>query len=189
MSIPEIAFHLRGVLIAPLFIFAILCFSYETENDWPIWSAGVLIFLLGFLLRIWAQQHLHYRLMVRKHLTTTGPYCFVRNPIYLGNILLCLGCVVVSELVWLVPIAFFYCFGIYSLVVRYEEGHLSEKYGEPYRQFILEVPRWFPRTIRFKNLGLTNKYFRASVISEIQCLFLLLPFILKEVISSFIEHS
>jgi protein-S-isoprenylcysteine O-methyltransferase Ste14 len=183
MSIPRIAYRLRGVLIAPPYIFALLCFSYETENDWVIWPIGVSIFLLGFLLRIWAQQHLHYRLHVRKHFTKTGPYFFVRNPIYLGNILLCLGCVVVSELLWFVPIAFFYCFGIYSLVVRYEEGHLSEKYGEPYRQFMLEVPRWFPKGICLKYLGLINEYFNQSIVSEIQCVFLLLPYFLKELMA------
>jgi len=187
MSIPRMAYRLRGLLIVPLFIFALLCFSYETENDWIIWPVGVSIFLLGFLVRIWAQQHLHYRLHVKKYFTNTGPYFFVRNPIYLGNILLCLGCIVVSELLWLVPIAFFYCFGIYSLVVRYEEGHLMEKYGEPYRQFMLEVPRWFPQTISFKNLEMTNEYLRTSIISEIQCLLLLFPFLLKEIISPLFE--
>jgi protein-S-isoprenylcysteine O-methyltransferase Ste14 len=178
----RMAYHLRGVLIAPLFIFALLCFSYETESDWVIWSGGVSIFILGLLLRIWAQQHLHYRLHVKKHFTDTGPYSFVRNPIYLGNILLCLGCIIVSELLWLTPIAFFYCFGIYSLVVRYEEGHLLEKYGEPYRRFMWKVPRWFPKTLSFKDLEIKNEYLRATMFAEIQCGLLLVPFLAKELL-------
>jgi protein-S-isoprenylcysteine O-methyltransferase Ste14 len=182
MSIKRVAYRLRGYLVSLPLVFALFCYSYETEDEWFIWPVGVSIFLFGLFLRIWAQEHLHYRLKVKKYLTATGPYSFMRNPIYLGNLLICLGLVVTSELLWLVPITFFYCFGIYSLVVRYEEGHLTEKYGEPYRRYLSEVPRWFPKTICFKGLGIKNEYFRASILAEIHFLLLVLPFILKEII-------
>jgi len=188
MSITRMAYRLRGVLTSPAFIFALFCFSFETEMDWVIWPSGVSIFLLGLLLRIWAQQHLHYRLQVRKSLATTGPYSFLRNPIYLANIFICLGLVVTSELLWLVPITLLYCFCIYSFVVSYEEGHLSEKYGEPYRRYMLEVPRWIPRRIDHMGLGLRNEYFRDSVRAEIHLLLLLLPYIVKEFVSPYFEH-
>lgn len=181
MSITRVAYHFRGVLITPPFIFALFCFSSETEMDCLIWPLGVSLFLSGLLLRVWAQQHLHYRLF-KKYLTTTGPYSFVRNPIYVGNLLICLGLVISSELLWFAPIAFFYCFGIYSFVVRYEEGHLLEKYGEDYRKYLLEIPRWWPQTIRFKNLGIKNEFFRATIIAEIHCTLALLPYLLKEII-------
>jgi protein-S-isoprenylcysteine O-methyltransferase Ste14 len=186
VAITRIAYRFRGFLISPPYIFALICFKFETELDWLIWPLGVSIFILGLLLRIWAQQHLHYRLRVKKHLVTTGPYSFMRNPVYLGNLLICLGSVVTSELLWLVPIALFYCFGIYSLAVRYEEGHLTEKYGESYRKYMLEVPRWFPRTIRFETLRIKNEYIRPAILAEIHCIFALLPFLIKEMISGII---
>ena len=184
MSITRIAYRLRGVLATPLFIFAFICSKGETELNCLIWPLGVLIFISGLLLRIWAQQHLHYRLKVKKDLATTGPYSFVRNPVYLGNLLICVGLVVTSELLWFVPITFFYCFGIYSLAIRYEERHLTEKYGEAYQKYMSEVPRWFPKTIRLKNLGIKNEYFRATIVAEIHCTLLLLPYLVKEIISS-----
>jgi len=189
MSITRITYRLRGLLISLPFIFAMLSFSFETENEWFIWPVGISIFLLGFLVRIWGQQHLHYRLKVRKLLTTTGPYSFVRNPIYLGNILIGLGLVVTSELLWLVPITLLYCFCVYSFVVSYEEGHLSEKYSESYRRYMLEVPRWFPQTIRFKNLELKNEHFRSSIIAEIHCFLALLPYLAKETIGNIIKGN
>jgi len=183
MSIERMAYRLRGYLISLPIIFAFISNSFETENDWLNWPIGISIFLFGLFLRIWAQQHLHYRLKVKKILTTSGPFTFVRNPIYLGNIFICLGLVVTSELLWLIPITFIYSFGTYSLVVRYEEGHLKEKYGEPYRKYLSEVPRWFPKIGYFRALGMKNEYLRASMIAEIHCLLLVIPFILKEIIN------
>ncbi|MGB9627389.1 MAG: methyltransferase family protein [Thermodesulfobacteriota bacterium] len=182
MSITHYAYRLRGFLIPLPIIFSLFCFSFEIEVDYFIWPIGVSIFLFGILLRIWAQQHLHYRLKVKKYLTTTGPYSFVRNPIYLGNILICLGLIIISELLWLVPITFFYCFGIYSLAIRYEERHLLEKFGETYLKYVESVPRWFPKGFNFKNLGFVNNYFLQSILVEFPCLFLLLPYIIKEVV-------
>jgi protein-S-isoprenylcysteine O-methyltransferase Ste14 len=176
------AYRFRGVLIIPPFIFALFCVSSETEMEDLTWPLGVSLFLLGLSLRVWAQQHVHYRLKVKKYLTTTGPYAFMRNPIYIGNLLICSGLIISSELLWFAPIAFFYCFGIYSLVVRYEEGHLLEKYGEDYRKYLSEVPRWFPKTFRFENLGIKNEYLRATIVAEIHCALAFLPYLVKEVI-------
>jgi hypothetical protein len=89
----------------------------------------------------------------------------------------------------LAPITLFYCFSIYSLVVQYEEEHLLEKYGEPYQRYLSEIPRWFPRAIRFRNLELINRYFLTSVVAEIHCPLLLLPFAFKEFIWLWILHS
>jgi len=183
MSNAGIAYRLRGFLIAAPLILALFSVCYETENDWLIWPVGVLVFVSGLLLRIWAQQHLHYRLKIRKTLTTTGPYSFVRNPIYLGNILICLGLVTVSELLWFVPIALLYCFSVYSLVVSYEERHLLDKYGESYRQYLSQVPRWIPRRTCCQNLGFTNEYLRQSVKVEIHFILLVLPFVVKEFVA------
>jgi len=182
MLVPKCVYRFRGYLITPPIIFAIFCFGYETESEF-IWPLGVSLFIFGVALRIWAQQHLHYRLKVHKRLTVTGPYSFIRNPVYIGNTLICLSATVISELLWLVPITFFYCLVIYSLVVRYEESHLLDKYGESYRKYMKEVPRWLPKVICLKNLGLINEYFQQSIVSEIQCVFLLLPYFLKELMA------
>jgi protein-S-isoprenylcysteine O-methyltransferase Ste14 len=181
-----VAYRLRGFLVSLPLIFALVSFSFETENEWFCWPVGVSIFLLGLWLRIWAQQHLHYRLAVRKNLTTEGPYCFVRNPVYLGNTLICVGLVVTSELLWLVPIILIYSFGIYSLVVSYEERHLLEKYGESFQRYMSEVPRWFPKIVRFRDLGLRNNYLRTSIIAEIHFVLALLPFLAKEIVGNLI---
>jgi len=105
---------------------------------------------------------------------------------YIGSTLICLGATVTSELLWLAPIMLLYCFVIYSLVIRYEESHLLERYGESYLTYMSEVPRWFPQTIGLKNLGIKNEYFRAAIIAEVHCTLIILPFLVKEIISDII---
>jgi protein-S-isoprenylcysteine O-methyltransferase Ste14 len=174
-------YRYRGYLVTPPLIFALVWFRWEIEASF-VWPLGVILLLIGVLIRVWAQQHLHYGLKVRKKLTTTGPYSFVRNPMYIGNILICLGASVLSELQWFVPVTFFCYFGIYSFVVRYEEAHLLEKYRERYQKYMSEVPRWLPKGLRLKNLSLMNEYLNQTIAVEIQSLLLLFPFLLKEII-------
>ena len=180
-------YRLRGVLVSPPLLFSLVWFRSELEADALI-LFGICIFFIGLAIRIWAQQHLHYRLKIKKQLTATGPYQFVRNPIYIGNTLICVSLTVVSELLWLVPITFLWCATVYSLVVRYEEARLLKKYGQLYQKYISEVPRWFPQNLHFRNLGIKNDFLFASIVAEIHCLVFLLPYILKEVVSFWFEH-
>jgi protein-S-isoprenylcysteine O-methyltransferase Ste14 len=164
---------------APL-LFALFLEYGEVEEDWPIWIAAIGLFLLGMGLRVWAQQHLHHRLRVHKQLSMTGPYRFVRNPLYIGNILICLSATVASELLWLLPITLFWCIGTYSLVIRYEERRLPERYGDAYRRYTSTVPRWIPRLVPGQTLELRNRHFRQSLIVELPSVLLLLPYAIKE---------
>jgi protein-S-isoprenylcysteine O-methyltransferase Ste14 len=177
-------YRMRGYLVALPIVVATFSFHHETESE-LIWPIGGLLFLCGFALRIWAQQHLHYRIEVHKVLTTTGPYAYVRNPIYIGNILILLAATVMSELLWFLPITFLYSFTVYSLVIGYEEAHLLEKYGEPYQHYLKRVPRWIPKGLPpLKDFGLTTPYLPQSLLAEIHCLLLPLPLILKELVGS-----
>ena len=175
-------YHLRGLLASPPVIFAMFCTYGETEEDWLIWPLGGLLVALGVAMRVWAQEHIRFRLRMGRHLATTGPYALVRNPLYIGNTLMCLGAVVASELLWMVPVTLVWCAVVYSLVVRQEEARLLRKYGEPYQQYLAAVPRWFPRTQRGRNLALITDSLRASLLVELPCLLILLPFVLKEIL-------
>jgi protein-S-isoprenylcysteine O-methyltransferase Ste14 len=181
MTVPRWIYRSRGVLVSPPLIFALVWSRFETENDYLIWGIGISAYFIGLALRIWAQQHLHYRLEVRTQLTTNGPYQFSRNPIYIGNILICVALTIISELLWLAPITFLWCAMVYSLVIRHEEAGLIKRYGLPYRKYMSEVPRWFSCGPFFRKLGLVNEHFFSSIVAEIHCLLLLLPYILKEV--------
>jgi protein-S-isoprenylcysteine O-methyltransferase Ste14 len=78
-------------------------------------------------------------------LNVRGPYAHVRNPLYLGNFVICVGLLLVSQNApaFALGIAFF--FAQYFFIVRAEESFLREKYGEHFGQYASRVPRWIPR--------------------------------------------
>lgn len=74
-----------------------------------------------------------------------GPYRWVRNPMYLGGLLLLLGfglwhrspaMALFAAVVWAVAHLF---------VVRVEEPGLARRFGESYARYRAEVSRWIPR--------------------------------------------
>jgi protein-S-isoprenylcysteine O-methyltransferase Ste14 len=184
MSVPRWVYRFRNFFACAPLIFAFISHAYEIEADGIIWPLGLGIVLVGIVFRIWAQQHLHHRLKGHKQLTTTGPYGFVRNPLYIGNIIMCVGATITSELLWIIPITIFCCIGTYSIVIRYEEEHLLEKYGDAYRKYLLEVPRWFPKRSSLKNMGLINEYLYQTILVELPGVFILLPYIIKEILDA-----
>lgn len=76
-------------------------------------------------------------------LITTGPYGRLRNPLYVGNVLIWTGVGLVSGPVWAAAWFALMCVH-YSLVVRWEESNLLTTLGEPYRAYLERVPRWLP---------------------------------------------
>ncbi|MFA5394361.1 MAG: isoprenylcysteine carboxylmethyltransferase family protein [Candidatus Ratteibacteria bacterium] len=182
MKIPRWIYRYRGVLLAPPLLLALFSTFRETESR-LVWPIGIAIVLLGTGIRVLAQQMIHHRMKARQDLTTTGLYAIIRNPLYVANTVLCLGAVVVSREIWFVPIMLLYCCGLYALVVRYEEACLLKEYGEPYRKYLSEVPRWLPGRLRFRNGGPVNPHFFRALVAESPCLLILLPYIIKDILS------
>lgn len=180
-------YRLRGPLTVLPCIAILIMNRWESENHLALWSIGLTLFAAGFLVRIWAQMHLHYRLQVKKILTLTGPYRFVRNPIYIANISILLALTVLSELLWFLPLMLIWCCVLYTFVVRREEAHLSNKYGEPYIEFLRTVPRWMPR---LPHSDPTNedvrKFLKPSIVAELHCFLWIVPFALKEIFSTYV---
>jgi protein-S-isoprenylcysteine O-methyltransferase Ste14 len=110
---------------------------------------GVLIVAAGEAVRLWAVHHIGAISRTRSDrlgpLIATGPFAFVRNPLYLGNILLWVGFALSARLLWLAPIIVALLAFEYHAIVRWEETLLAERLGEPYRRYVQRVPRWLPR--------------------------------------------
>jgi len=177
-------YRIRALLMVPPMVFVTLCTWSEVEHELLVFGLGGSVFVVGLLMRLWAQTHLHYRLPESKVLTTTGPYSLVRNPIYIGNTIMLAGVCFLTELFWFAPIMLGYCALVYSLVVRWEESHLGRKYGRAYASYTRRVPRWLPRCRRPLEAASVDsaRYLAASLLAEGHNLLLLVPPVIKELV-------
>ena len=80
-----------------------------------------------------------------QHLVTTLPYRHVRNPMYVGILLILLGEAVLFGSYVLLAWAIVVAAGFHLAVTLYEEPGLRERFGPEYEQYMVEVPRWLPR--------------------------------------------
>jgi protein-S-isoprenylcysteine O-methyltransferase Ste14 len=78
-------------------------------------------------------------------LNTRGPYAYVRNPLYVGNLGICLGLLLIAHDPWVYAGGLAFFFGEYFFIIRAEEDFLRQKFGAPYEEFLTKVPRWVPR--------------------------------------------
>jgi protein-S-isoprenylcysteine O-methyltransferase Ste14 len=112
--------------------------------------AGLALTMAGELIRLWAVSHIGTVSRTRSDrlgpLVTGGPFAFMRNPLYIGNIALWTGFAVLAHLLWLAPIVIVVLAAEYHAIVRWEERLLESRLGDAYREYAARVPRWFPRS-------------------------------------------
>ena len=102
----------------------------------------------GELLRVWAVRHIGAISRTRSTrlgpLVQTGPFALVRNPLYLGNIILWVGFATSAGLLWLIPVVVVMLGLEYHAIVEWEEQLLELRRGGEYKVYATRVPRWVP---------------------------------------------
>ena len=144
-------FRYRTSIPLPIAL-ALLLIPADTWNpalSTSLFRLGVLVVAAGEAVRLWAVHHIGAISRTRSDrlgpLVDRGPFARVRNPLYLGNILLWLGFALSARLLWLAPIIALLLAFEYHAIVRWEETLLTERIGESYRRYMERVPRWMPR--------------------------------------------
>jgi protein-S-isoprenylcysteine O-methyltransferase Ste14 len=111
-------------------------------------GVGIALVLTAELIRLWAVHHIGVISRTRSDrlgpLVSTGPFATVRNPLYIGNILLWVGFAVSARILWLVPVFLIVLSLEYHAIVRWEEELLEARRGDEYRAYMARVPRWLP---------------------------------------------
>ena len=89
-------------------------------------------------------------------LVVTGAFGYVRNPLYLGNILLYLGIGVMSLALfpYLQIIALIFFYWQYHVIIKEEEDYLEKTFGEQYEDYRKNVLRLIPKLTAYKNPGI-----------------------------------
>jgi protein-S-isoprenylcysteine O-methyltransferase Ste14 len=117
----------------------VVAFAWLSEPDVRSLAIGLPLSALGLLLRGWATGHLEKD----RRLAETGPYAYVRNPLYLGTLVVAAGFVVASRK-WLLAALFAAAFVlIYLPAIELEEQHLRGLFPE-FAAYARRVPALFP---------------------------------------------
>jgi protein-S-isoprenylcysteine O-methyltransferase Ste14 len=141
---------INGIAIAISIVF-ILLFSQKllrgsesfADELWEV--SGIALIFFGQLLRVSSRGYKSECSKNGNSLVTSGPYSMVRNPMYLGILLIGAG-VVLFIFHWWVFLIFLAVF-----ITRYlglfakEEGILTKAFGKSYLEYMKKVPRLLPR--------------------------------------------
>lgn len=137
------------------FVILMLIFENATIASLII---GILIAINGELIRLWGVSWAGSETRTTggvggTYLVISGPFAYVRNPLYVGNILMYLGLGIMSMSLFpylqIVAIIFFII--QYYFIVKEEEGFLITKFGKDYKNYLQNVPRFLPRVTAYKN--------------------------------------
>ncbi len=77
-------------------------------------------------------------------LMTTGPYRYLRNPLYVGNFLLYGSLPIYYARPYVLCFVMLYTAAEYSLIVFFEEHVLEQTFGKEYALYRSKVWRWLP---------------------------------------------
>jgi protein-S-isoprenylcysteine O-methyltransferase Ste14 len=143
----------RRIRVPLGFAFAVL-YLWRARPSWLSLGAGGLIAAVGLLVRAVASGHVDKN----EELAISGPYAYVRNPLYLGSIIIAAGFAFAARDA-LVAVLIVLVFAIiYVPTIRSEEHYLRNLFTE-YEAYAQRVPALFPRTLRFG--GMMDGFSRA----------------------------
>jgi len=165
MSFFTILRHLLAILLLPFMVVVViprwLLRGWAlSDTYWAVGTpveligrvAGVLIFLAGFSLFAWCVS-----LFARigegtlapwdptRRLVAVGPYRYVRNPMITGVVTMLAGEAVFHGSRVLATWGATFVFINYVFFLIFEEPDLESRFGEDYRRYKANVPRWIPR--------------------------------------------
>ena len=159
INISSLAFKYRSYTPIP-FLILMLIFQQSTPLTLII---GFAVALIGELIRFWGVSWAGSETRTTggvggTFLIISGPFAYVRNPLYVGNILLYLGLGIISFALFpylqIVAIIFFLI--QYYFIVSEEEKYLLEKFKDDYKDYRKNVPAFFPRLFPYKNSNIVQ---------------------------------
>ncbi len=156
-DISEKIFSYRSYTPIP-FLILMIAFAKPTAETLII---GFVIALIGELFRYWGVAYAGSETRTTgsvggTYLVVSGAFAHVRNPLYLGNILLYTGIGIMSNALfpYLQIIALIWFYFQYRIIIDAEEKYLSAAFGEKYEAYKKAVPRLIPSLKKYENPGI-----------------------------------
>ncbi len=140
-----------AVLTATIFIALLFVRSAMASDDGlheHIEAFGIGAILVAILGRTWCTLYIGGRKSAE--IVKGGPYSVTRNPLYVFSTVGAAGIGAMTGSVTVAVALAILCYTAFHSVILVEEAYLDENFGEPYRQYMREVPRFFPKPSLFK---------------------------------------
>jgi len=143
-----VAVNMRKVRLKAVWLLILPFLWLARPTPVPL-AVGAALAVLGLAVRGWAAGTIHKE----RELTTTGPYAFTRNPLYVGSFFLGLGITLAGgHWVWPALFVVFYA-GVYGKTMAGERALLTELFGDRYRAYAANVPTVVPRLTPWREPG------------------------------------
>jgi protein-S-isoprenylcysteine O-methyltransferase Ste14 len=144
----EKIFTLRSYTPIPCLL-AMIFFAQPTALTMVI---GAVIVMAGELIRFWGVAYAGSLTRVTgsvgaPEVIVAGPFSYVRNPLYIGNLFMYIGVGIMSNALfpWLVLLASVWFVFQYYQIILLEEEFLEKEFNTSYLEFKHNVPRLIPR--------------------------------------------
>jgi protein-S-isoprenylcysteine O-methyltransferase Ste14 len=129
-----------------------LAILYFASVDNAVFYLGFPLLFLGEIIRIWAVSYAGGATRTTEvgapFLCTSGPYARVRNPLYIGNMIIYTAFALIAgaEILW-ATLGMTWAFFLvqYFLIVSLEEKTLETLFGNTYNLYRKNVPSLLPR--------------------------------------------
>jgi protein-S-isoprenylcysteine O-methyltransferase Ste14 len=171
LKLGELFFKLRDYTPIP-FIIYMLIYGGDTMS-FNTMVIGTCCIFLGELIRIFGVAYIGGVSRTRtfstgQKLITGGPFSHVRNPLYIGNLFLSGGLVILANVGLYFNLVFFAFFFIqYIPIIHWEEINLREIFGKDFDVYTRKVPRWIPTLFsQYQDQELIKGEYKTAIKSE-----------------------
>lgn len=129
--------------LKPRFLVMVACAGYAVvfcKVEERLALPGISLIAAGAGIRLWANGYA----VKSTRLTTSGPYAFVRHPLYLGTMLVFWGFMALCDSLLAGAVFFIALAAAYYETIKEEERHLAHMFGGEFLDYKSSVPAFMP---------------------------------------------
>ena len=140
--IREMRYHEFSRQSIGIILVSVFCFETSPNSIIPYASNfAISLILLGIATRMYASGFV----LKNKELSTTGPYDFVRHPLYTGNIMILIGLCLINGFFWSFVTAFIFLWFYYPTAIEYEDRKLKSLFPDTWEEWASMTPALMPK--------------------------------------------
>lgn len=138
-----------AVLIAVIFVSLLFVGSAMTERTHEhIEQLSIMLIVAAIMGRMWCTLYIGGRKSAE--IVSGGPYSITRNPLYVFSSVGAAGIGAMSGSITVAVVFAIITAAAFHYVIMVEETYLERTFGQPYRDYMKRVPRFFPNPRLFR---------------------------------------